>query len=64
MPLHSHAQDDLDFQELMKEVDSSGIFFSSIIIHGAAVSLKEKMESIICFIPVGRMVKEHWMTIP
>src|SRR6187431_1874725 len=29
MPLHSHAQDDLDFQELMKEVDSSGIFFSS-----------------------------------
>ena len=29
MPLRSHAQDDLDFQELMKEVDSSGIFFSA-----------------------------------
>jgi len=29
IPVYSHAQDDLNFQELMKEVDSSMIFFSS-----------------------------------
>jgi hypothetical protein len=64
IPLHSHAQDDLDFQELMKEVDSSGIFFSPDNYTWCSSVIKEKMASIICFIPVGRTVKEYWMMIP